>query len=296
MKKSTVIFLLTFLLIGSAAQAQFRKPLQSANSKVNASEARYNIGISGGLTSTYWVHFGGTKTKYHTPFNFGIMGGLCIERMLNATTSVSLEGYYAMRKTSLNYNVLNFPVSVGMGPEHNWDYYRQFDADYQEVDVQPIITRYLSKGNLRPYVFGGIRVSVPLSGSMVWQKKRILEYGTENQHYSTTDNSSDSVEMNAQNTRPFNVGLVAGVGIMYKLNVGNYYFLLKADVSGHAAVINSFTHDEITGESQNVVGAAYIDPYLLGMRFNTDFTAKVSIMFPLKKQLQGACIRWGEYD
>ena len=39
MKKSTVIFLLTFLLIGSAAQAQFRKPLQSANSKVNASEA-----------------------------------------------------------------------------------------------------------------------------------------------------------------------------------------------------------------------------------------------------------------
>lgn len=296
MKKSTVIFLLTFLLIGSAAQAQFRKPLQSANSKVNASEARYNIGISGGLTSTYWVHFGGTKTKYHAPFNFGIMGGLCIERMLNATTSVSLEGYYAMRKTSLNYNVLNFPVSVGMGPEHNWDYYRQFDADYQEVDVQPIITRYLSKGNLRPYVFGGIRVSVPLSGSMVWQKKRILEYGTENQHYSTTDNSSDSVEMNAQNTRPFNVGLVAGVGIMYKLNVGNYYFLLKADVSGHAAVINSFTHDEITGESQNVVGAAYIDPYLLGMRFNTDFTAKVSIMFPLKKQLQGACIRWGEYD
>ena len=296
MKKSSIIFLFTLLLIGSTAQAQFKKPLQSANSKVNSSEAKYNIGLSGGLTSTYWVHFGGTKTPYKEPLNYGIIGGLSIERMLNSTTSVSLEGYYAMRKMSLNYNVFNFPVSVGQGSEHNWDYYRQLDADYQEVDVQPIITYYLSKDNLRPYVFGGIRVSVPLSGNMVWQKKRILEYGTANQHYSNTDSSTDTVEMNAQNTRQFNVGLVLGVGVMYKLNVGNYYFLLKADISGHAALINSFTSEEINGESQNVIGAGYIDPYLLGSRFNTDITAKITLMFPLKKQLQGACIKWGEYD
>jgi hypothetical protein len=32
------------------------------------------------------------------------------------------------------------------------------------------------------------------------------------------------------------------------------------------------------------------------MRFNTDAAVKITLMFPLKKQLQGACIRWGEYD
>lgn len=255
-------------------------------------EAKYNIGLSGGITSTYWVHFGGTKTPYKEPFNFGIIGGLTVERMLNATSSVSLEGYYAMRNMQLNYEVLNFPVALNV----NKDYYRQLDVDYQEVDVQGIFTHYLSKGTIRPYVFGGVRVIVPLAGKMVWQKTEILEYGTENQHYSETGNTIDTVEMNAQNTRQFNVGLVAGAGLMYKLNVGNYYLLLKADVSAHAAVINSFTHEEITGESQNVIGAGYIDPYLLGKRFNTDFTAKVTLMFPLKKQLQGACMRWGEYD
>ena len=178
----------------------------------------------------------------------------------------------------------------------NRDYYRQLDVDYQEVNVQALYTYYFSNNTFRPYVFIGPRVSVPMSGKMIWQKKVILDYGTPEQHFSETGVTVDTVEMTAQNTRKFNVGLVAGVGLLYKLNVGNYYIFIKADVSGHAAVINSFTSEEIHGESQNVIGAGYIDPYLLGMRFNTDVTAKITFMFPLKKQLQGACIRWGEYD
>ena len=291
MKKTIAILSLLFLF-GQFAQAQFRKPLTSASSRVNSTEALYNIGLSGGLTSTYWLHFGGTETKYKQPFNFGILGGLSLERMLNGSNSISLEGYYAMRKVQLNYDVLNIPASI----DESNDYYRQFNADFQEVDVQAIFTHYFSKSTIRPYVFIGPRVSIPLAGKLFWQKKEIEGYGTPEQHYIEESATFDTVEMSAQNTRQFNVGLVAGVGVLYKLNVGNYYMILKADVSGHAAAINSFTHEEITGESQNVIGAGYIDPYLLGMRFNTDVTAKVTIMFPLKKQLQGACMKWGEYD
>lgn len=296
MKKQSIIILLFFLTLGFTAQAQFNKPLQSARSRANSNEALYNIGLEGGLTSTYWVHFGGTKTPYRSPFNFGLTGGLIVERMLNGNTSIALEGLYAMRNTQLHYEVLNFPVSLGMGSEHNKDFYRQLDADYQEVDIQVPLTRYLSNGVIRPFVYVAPRVSIPLSGKMVWQKKEILDYGTENQHFSETGNTIDTVEFNAQNTRQFNVGLVLGAGVLYKLNVGNYYLLLRLDASAHAAFINSFSSEEIHGESQNVVGAGYIDPYLLGMRFNTDATLKFTLMFPLKKQLQGACIRWGEYD
>ena len=292
MKKSTIIFLFTLLLLGSTAHAQFRKPLQSASNRVNSMEARYNIGLIGGVTSTYWVHFGGTKTPYSEPFNIGLTGGLAIERMINSTTSIGLEGYYTMRKMQLNYDVLNFPVALN----ENKDFYRQYDVDYQEINVQIPLTYYFSKSNIRPYVFVAPRASIPLSGKMIWQKKEILNYGTEDQHFSETGATIDTVEMTAQNTRQWNVGLVAGAGVMFKLNMNNYYLLIKADVSAHAAFINAFTREEIHGESQNVIGAGYIDPYLLGMRFNTDFTAKVTLMFPLKKQLQGACIRWGEYD
>ena len=53
MKKASFILFLAFVLIGSTANAQFNKPLQSASSRVNTSEALYNIGISGGLNSTW---------------------------------------------------------------------------------------------------------------------------------------------------------------------------------------------------------------------------------------------------
>ena len=112
MKKSTSIFLLVLLLISSAAQAQFKKPLQSASSKVNSMEARYNIGLIGGVTSTYWFHFGGTKTKYQEPFNFGIVGGLSVERMMNPNLSLGIQGLYAMRNLQINYEVLNFPIAL----------------------------------------------------------------------------------------------------------------------------------------------------------------------------------------
>lgn len=307
MKKASFIFFLAFVLIGSTANAQFNKPLQSASSRVNTSEARYNIGISGGLNSTYWFHFGGTKTRYKEPFNFGILGGLTVERMLNKNMSISLEGFYAMRNMQLNYEIHNFPVSLGMGPQHNKDYYRQLDVDYTEINVQAPFTYYFSNSTIRPYVFVGPRVSVPMSGKMIWRKAEIV-----NGQQSSTWTSIDTVGISAQNMWQWNIGVVGGAGVMFKLNVGNYYFLVKADASAHASlayflvninpfdvhasVINSFTHEETSGTSQNVVGAGYIDPYLLGTRINTDATVKVTLLFPLKKQLQGACMRWGEYD
>jgi hypothetical protein len=307
MKKASFIFFLAFVLIGSTANAQFNKPLQSASSRVNTSEARYNIGISGGLNSTYWFHFGGTKTRYKEPFNFGILGGLTVERMLNKNMSISLEGFYAMRNMQLNYEIHNFPVSLGMGPQHNKDYYRQLDVDYTEINVQAPFTYYFSNSTIRPYVFVGPRVSVPMSGKMIWKKAEIV-----NGQQSSTWTSVDTVGISAQNMWQWNIGVVGGAGVMFKLNVGNYYFLIKADASAHASlayflvninpfdvhasVINSFTHEETSGTSQNVVGAGYIDPYLLGTRINTDATVKVTLLFPLKKQLQGACMRWGEYD
>ena len=292
MKKAHILFLLVLTLIGNTAMAQFNKPLKPAYSRVSSSEARYNIGLTGGLTMTYWLHFGGTETKYNQPFNFGPTGGLVVERMLNANNSISLEGLYAMRNTQLNYEVLNFPVAIN----ENKDFYRQYDVDYQEVDIQVPFTHYFSLGNIRPYVFVAPRFSLPIAGRMIWQKMEILNYGTEEQQYNEASATIDTVTMSAHNLRQWNVGVVLGAGVLFKINFSNYYLLLKVDASAHGAVINSFTKEEINGESTNVIGAGYIDPYLLGKRFNTDATVKVTLMFPLKKQLKGACMKWGEYD
>ncbi len=294
MKKASFILFLAFVLIGNTANAQFNKALPQTRNVAYTGVAKYNIGLTGGLTTTYWLHFGGTKTKYNQPLNFGLTGGLTVERMLNNSLSVGVEGLYAMRNLQLNYEVLNFPVQYAQ--PQNKDYYRQLDIDYQEVNVQIPLTYYMGQRNIRPYVFVAPRVTIPLSGKMIWQKKEIIGHGTPDQHYSDVGVSIDTVAVSAQNMRQWNVGVVAGVGVLFKINFSNYYLLVKADLSAHGAVINSFTREEILGESANVIGAGYIDPYLLGLRFNTDATAKITLLFPLKKQLQGACMRWGEYD
>lgn len=293
MKKASLILFSALLLIGNTAMAQgrFRKPLQSQNT-IGANEARYNIGITGGLTTTHWFHFGGTGTKYHQPFNFGPIAGLTVERMFNSNSSIAIEGLFAMRNTHLDYNVLNFPVAINV----NKDFYRQLDVDYMEVAIQVPLTYYFGQGDFRPYVFVAPRFTLPLSGKMEWQKMEIIDYGTENQHYSEDGAVHETVDMTGQNMRRWNIGLVAGVGVRYRLRVSNYYLLFKLDLSGHAALINSFSKEEIHGESENVIGASYIDPYLMQKRFNTDAAVKLSILFPLKKPLKGACMRWGEYD
>ena len=298
MKKAPFIILLSFLLLGSKANAQFNKPLQSSNNTFYSNQAKYNIGLIGGATSTYWLHIGGTKTAYKAPFNFGITGGLVFERMLKSDVSVGIEGLYSMRNTQLNYYVLNYPISMGLGPEHNKDFYRQLDASYIEVNVQIPLTYYFGQAssNIRPFVFAAPRFTLPLSGKITWQKTQVDGYGTPDQQLVNSTLEMDTVDMTAQNMRPWNVGLVAGGGVLFKINFPNYYLLIKADLAAHSTVVNSFSHEEATGESQNVIGASYIDPYLMSYRFNTDVTARLTIMFPLKKQLKGACMRWGEYD
>ena len=293
MKKTSLILFFILLLIGNTATAQgrFRKPLQSQNT-IGANEARYNVGITGGLTTTHWLHFGGTGTKYHQPLNFGPIGGITVERMFNSNSSIAIEGLFAMRNTHLDYNVLNFPIAINV----NKDYYRQYDVNYMEVAIQVPLTYYFSQGDFRPYVFVAPRFTLPISGKMEWQKKEIIDYGTENQHYSEEGAVHETLDMTGQNMRRWNIGLVAGVGVRYRLRVSNYYLLFKLDLSGHAALINSFSKEEINGESENVIGASYIDPYLMQKRFNTDASVKLSILFPLKKPLKGACMKWGEYD
>ena len=290
--KKAYFLILAALLVGISAQAQFNKPLVSSTSRFYSNEAKYNIGIIGGATMTEWLHMGGTKTPYKYSFNIGIVGGLTFERKLQSNLSVAIEGLFAMRNTQLSYEVTNFPISL----EESNDYYRQLNADYQEVNVQIPLTYYFGQGNFKPFVYAAPRFSLPLSGKEIWQKKEIVGYGTEDQHYSETGVFLDTIDMTAQSMRPWNVGLAVGGGVLFRINFANYYLLLKADASYYMSAVNSFTHEEINGESQNVIGASYIDPYLLGYRFNSDVTARITLLFPLKKQLKGACMRWGEYD
>ena len=285
------------MLLGTTANAQFAKPLKQAHPVISSSEAKYNVGIIAGVSSTHWFHFGGTKTQYEQPYllysgnqlpknllNNGL-AGLVVERRLTSNLTVGIEGLFVNRSTKLSYNY-NLPDSLN----HSQTYHRQDSILYREIDVQVPISYYFldEESKVRPYVYVAPRFTLPLSGNMFWQQKPVGG--------GSGITVIDTVEMTAHNMRPWNIGAVVGAGLQFRMNTGSYYFLLRLDASCHFGIFNTYSKEEIEGSSQNVIGASYIDPTLLGRRHIGDATVRLTFLFPIKKTLKGACGKWGDYD
>ena len=296
-KLSYFAFTICLIFSVATANAQFNKPLQSPNQKKTSSVAKYNVGISGGLNLTHWIHSGGLENDFEQPITDGLgpVFGISVERLLNNQMSVSLEGFYAMRKTSLNYNAIK-TLAISYGNSSN--YKKHFSIEYNQIEVQVPLTFYLlnaQNARIKPYVFVAPRISIPLNGTEKMEFQLLDSLGNLQQN---SDGNSINVQtdLNKSNFRQFNVGLTGGLGVLFTINTNNYYFLVKVDASYNYNLINSYTKDEKEANVPNVLGVGYIEPSLLGKRFITDATLKATILFPLKKQLKGACMRWGEYD
>ena len=293
-KTNLIIMLMAMCLISISATAQtkkqYSKPIQPAYSPNASNDAKYNIGITGGGTFTNWIHLGGSGTTFNHPIpqNLGIIGGLTFEKVLNKHSSFGVEALFAMRNVQLSHTVLDLPVAI----DQSNDITKIFSANYNEIAIQIPYSYYFNNtpgATFRPYVFAAPRVSVPLSGTMRWEK----QYLQNNQVLST---QQDTIAMSKQNFQTFNVGLVLGAGVMMRINLSSYYFLIKLDASYHAGFINTHTKEEMNDNIGHVIGSSYIEPKLLEKRFSTDANIKLSLFFPLKKQLKGACMNWGEYD
>lgn len=297
MKKSNIIIIaliLCFSCLSASAQTkkQYNKPLQSGNAAKTSTDARYNVGITGGGTLTEWIHLGGSNTHFRQPIlsSIGVIGGVAVERVINKSTTIGIEGLYAIRQTELSHTLEHFPTAIDV-----WDNIdKQFNVNYTEIAIQAPFSIYLNNtanAPIRPYVFAAPRFTLPLSGTMRWQR----QYANDSLYHPSL-NQDTTINMSSKNFKPYNIGLVLGGGVLLRINMNNYYFLVKVDASYHVGFINTHTKNEIESQINGVIGSNYIEPKLLEKRFSTDANLKLSLFFPLKKQLKGACMKWGEYD
>lgn len=297
MKKTNLIIMAFALcLIGLSATAQskrqYSKPLTPAHSPNASNDATYNIGITGGLTLTEWIHLGGSQTRFSHPLtsNMGLIGGLSFEKVLSNRTTVGIEALYAMRNVMLSHTLLDVPVNTDIN--YSNDIKKTLSADYTEIAVQAPFSYFFNNtpnATLRPFVFAAPRVTVPLAGTMRRERQAM--------HNDTILSTTyDTIAMSKQNFKSFNLGLVLGGGMMMRINLNNYYFLVRLDASYHIGLLNTHTKKEMEDNIGEVIGSSYIEPILLEKRFSTDANVKLTLFFPLKKQLKGACMSWGEYD
>lgn len=322
MKKQHITFLLLLLFVCSTATAQFKKPLTSPRDQIQSSEAKWNVGILGGGNITTWLHFNSLESsnwyvenyKYFDTItnSLGYFGGIAVERMLKSNLSIGLNVVYAQHNVKLGYLDDHFP--------YKWDIVgdsvlygkiqKSFSARYSTVEAYVPFTYYIglaSTKNIKPYFYFAPRFSyiLPLTQNKMkysatyydaFGNTPIVDTLTDNfGHFILDDNnnikidtlfttSNNTVPFNRSTYRKFNIGATLGVGSLFKINAGNYYFLVKFDVSANLNGLPTYKDGEIKNDEFKY------------LRYSTDAQATLTLMLPLKKQLQGACMKWGEYD
>ena len=330
MKRLAYIFLVSLLVIGGNTKAQFAKPLPKKQDPW--AEAQYSVGIIGGLSATRWFHQGGTNTTFYQPITTialdstffttalnNALAGITIQKKLGEYHAIGIEVMYANRSTKLNH-VFVTPDSFN----HSIKVIAHDIIQYSELLFQIPITQYLvnSTNAVRPYLFIAPRVSIPLKGTISQEKDTLVNASplfppSQVTEYNPSDNSQ-TIPFTARNMRRWNIGAVVGLGLQFRIPLGSsYYFNTKLDASCYLGLLNTYSKyerglvvktdsngNEVLDPNGNPVldlpinlnTGKPIDPTLLGKRYISHATVKLTLLFPLKKILKDACIGWGEYD
>lgn len=296
-----IIFVAVFFLFAITATAQknkqFKKPITSPRDRIESSNAKWNIGLVGGANLTTWLHFHSLEAanwslQSYNPLlisskgnSLGYFGGIAVEYMLRNNLSVGLNIIYAQHNMNLLYIDSHFP--------YQWDatgdsikYIQKektFSTSYRTIEAYVPISYYMSLGsskNVRPYVFVAPRVSYRIPDTISQMSHGTL-YTTNG--IDTISYSCNSVGYNINTFRNLNVGLTLGAGAQFRINLNNYYFLMKLDMSASMYALSTFTAADLLNEFN----------YL---RHSANAHATLTLMLPIKKQLKGACMSWGEYD
>ena len=291
------LFVSAFALFTLTATAQqFKKPIISPRDRNQASDARWNVGLVGGGNFTTWLHIHSAEAsnwslKNYSPVLFdtlgsslGYFGGVAVEYMLKNNVSVGLNVIYAQHNMMLGFVDDHFPYGW-TGDNINFiKREKYFSARYRAIEAYIPVTYYMSLAgskNVKPYAYVAPRVSYIIPNDSLASMTHKTVYM---QDSTIISSSTNSVEFNSSTYRNLNVGLTLGVGSLFRINAGKYYFLVKFDISANMTRIPTFTKGEVANNEFN------------HLRYSADAHASLTIMLPLKKQLQGACMKWGEYD
>lgn len=298
MKKQhiTLFFLLVFLC--SNASAQFRKPLTSPRDQIQSSEAKWNVGILGGGNLSTWLHFRSPAAsnwylKNYKPFDtitnsLGYFGGIGAEYKIKNNFSIGLNVVYAQHRIQLGFTNDHFPMEWDAnGQQINYGrIVKGLKASYRCIEAYVPFTYYMglaSKNSIVPYVYAAPRVSYVLPDTIASITNTTAYYKNDEEN-TLISSTSNTVKFNNSTYHRINLGATIGVGSLFKISVGNYYFLTKFDISANFNGLPTFNTGEIENNEFNF------------LRYSTDAQATLTFMLPIKKQLQGACMRWGEYD
>ena len=276
MKKFNIIVVLC-LLAALPLHAQFAKPLKPRNKSSNKNF--WSVGLTGsyaandmiytamnaGEFQVYWAPTAGLAAEYGTMQSLGI--GVDVSYVMRgtreATSTTFLTGFNTTTSARVNY-----------------------EMSLKGVEMRVPVTLYLGSGEtVKPYIYLAPRATLWLGDSIRWER--------------TYDDASYSpvVYTHAVDTatiRPYDVSMVAGLGLCSRLKLGQMSLIIKLDVNYGISVLNTFSRTEIAaanGENASFVfnGWGDIEHEELGRRHLQNAEVRLTIFIPIKKYMKDAC-------
>lgn len=271
MKKCFFILILSHFFVVSL-QAQFAKPLKNRNyTCYNTSSL--SVGITGSFAANDMFYSAVTKAKL-SPY-LAPTFGFAAEWNTMRRISIGLDASYAMRGTNEVF-ATEFLTSYSTSNFARVNYTMVMNS----IEIRVPITYYLGYGeNMRPYLYVAPRFDLWLNGNARWERTY------DDESYAPLVYES---ELNKAIIAPYDLSMVAGVGLCSRILIKRMQFFVKFDLSYGLSVLSNFSQHEVA-EDVAFQGWGDIEHETLGMRYLQNVEARLTLLMPLRKFLKDAC-------
>lgn len=283
MKRILVLLFIVSLLPFTSLYAQVggKKPLTQKN-YANSNASGISVGVKAGGVCNDLIYSSVKQAKARGLF--GPIAGIAFEWNASNVFSVGFDALYAVHGGRKAIDS-EFQTSFTETNTAQVDYRMTMNC----VDFRIPLTCYLGyESDTRAYCFIAPNFSLVLNGNIEWHRT----YLNENAFVNALDYE---VPLTKANARPYEISVVAGIGVCRRFQINQLKMLVKVDLAYDFGLMNDFSDAELNHEV-TFVGWGGSDQESLGTRHMQALELKASLMIPIKKPLKDACVRWGEYD
>ena len=294
MNRVSLVFLfIVFLFLyfhPAQAQRKWKKALPARNA-VSYNNGKFNIGLKAGAI---WSYFGYSSFKNTTYEGIiGPMAGLLLEYKTNQL-SVGFNPFVAIRGTAMHYDKV---WQTGLGQNQTAITRSEYVSQMNIVGTRIPFTYYFNSfffSNPKDrQIFATLapEACYVLGGKIRYAKFKMPDH-------TLIPDSDASVDIGDANMQRFQYGIACGAGLSSRHNINAFTFVMRYELAFCCGINNTFSEVETEGNfpPNGGFGGSPYATVQKGQRRYRALDFSVTVMFPIKKQLRGACINWGEYN
>ena len=254
MKRLFVILLIMFGLTYS---------IQAQNPNRKQQKEYVGIGLKGGLNFPRMLYMQNNALSQlpQEPWKLTPMGGLFVEIPVGSMLIIAPEVVYVQRGLETTYEHIS-----GMNVHYS------MNVSYADFRL-PFELRFPIVPAFQPYLTVGAEAGMRLFGQIHIDRTQPAEL-------------DQTIDVGDANMSLIHAGVLAGVGIRSRVNLGSFGMVFKLSATYHQGVLDTYSEREKTGD----VPAVNVNAYqLTGSRLPRGLEVCLGIAIPLEPKQDDAC-------